>query len=121
MGSTMSSATSPSDLSTDPRAAEDRRRAQNPLGYPGPSIFGIGLDTGTLIAAIAASLLAITLAIWLAGRGRKKPRVSVAPAVNPAELTAELAPVALKVMQSPAIRAYLARMLIRSITRKVTG
>jgi hypothetical protein len=41
------------------------------------------------------------------------------PSVNKAELAVEMAPVLARLMKSPAIRAYILRMLMQSLTRKV--
>jgi hypothetical protein len=109
-----------SDLSSDPRNVRDRLRAQQSLEYPGPSIPGLGWNMSTAATAAIAAVLAIAIGLWLGGRGKKQPKLLV-PAVSRAELAAELAPVGLRLMRNPAIRAYVLRMLIRSLTRKVTG
>ena len=120
-GSTMSQAYPHSDLSSDPRNVRDRLRARRPLEYPGPSIPGLGWDVPTAVAAAVAVLLAIAIGAWLGGRGKKQPPIAVVPSVNRAELAAELAPVVARLVRSPAIRAYLLRMLIRSLRRKLGG
>ena len=118
--STMNQAIPMSDLSSDPRDAQDRARAQRPLEYPGPSIPGLNWSLSTVAAAVIAAAFAVAFGLWLGGRGRKKPPVP-APSVNRAELAVELAPVVARLMRSPAIRAYVMRMLIRSLARKVGG
>lgn len=110
-----------SDLSSDPRNARDRLRAQRPLEYPGPSIPGLGWDMTTAAGAAIAALLTIAIGLWLGGRGKQRPVRVVVPPVNRARLAAELAPVGARLMRNPAIRAYVLRMLIRSLSRKVRG
>ena len=117
----MSQAVPMSDLSSDPRNAKDRLRATQPLEYPGPSIPGLDWSLGTVAAAVIAAGFAIAFGLWLAGRGRQQAPVVVLPSVNKADLAVELAPVIARLMRSPAIRAYVLKMLIRSATRKVTG
>jgi len=121
MGSTMSENGAPSDLSSDPRNAQDRLRAQQPLEYPGPSIPVLGWDMATAVAAAVAAIIAIAIGLWLGGRSRKKSVPSIVPSVNRAELAFEFAPVALKLLQSPAIRAYALRMVMKSLARKLPG
>ena len=119
--STMNQAIPMSDRSSDPRNAQDRLRATQPLEYPGPSIPGLDWSLSTVAAAVIAAAFAIAFGLWLGGRGRKKAPVVPLPSVNKAELAVELAPVIARLMKSPAIRAYVLRMLVRSLTRKVTG
>lgn len=120
-GSTMSQAIPQSDLSSDPRNADDRLRAQQPLEYPGPSIPRLGWDVTTAATAAIAAVLAIAIGLWLGGRGRKRRTVRVAAPVNRAELAVQLAPVAARLLRNPAIRAYVLRMLIQSMARRVRG
>ncbi len=119
--STMSQAIPMSDLSSDPRNAQDRLRATQPIEYPGPSIPGLDWSLSTVAVAVIAAAFAIAFGLWLGGRGRKKAPVVPLPSVYEAELAGELAPVVAREMRSPAIRAYILRMLLRSLTRKVTG
>ena len=118
--STMNQAIPQSDLSSDPRNAQDRLRATQPLEYPGPSLPGLGWSLSTVAAAVIAAAFAIAFGLWLGGRGQKRAAVPV-PSLNRAELAVELAPVIARLMRSPAIRAYILRMALRSVTRKVTG
>ena len=120
-GSTMNQAIPHSDLSSDPRNARDRLRAQQPLEYPGPSIPGLDWNLSTVAAAVIAAAFAIAFGLWLGGRGQKKVVIPVAPSVNRAQLAVEMAPVAARLLRSPAIRAYALRMLIRSLSRKISG
>ena len=120
-GSTMNQAIPQSDLSSDPRNAQDRLRAQQSLEYPGPSIPGLGWDMTTAVGAAIAAVLAIAIGLWLGGRGKQRQVRAVVPPINRAALAAELAPVGVRLMRNPAIRAYVLRMLIRSLTRKVRG
>jgi hypothetical protein len=117
----MNQAVPMSDLSSDPRNAQDRLRATQPLEYPGPWIPGLDWSLSTVAAVVIAAAFAITFGLWLGGRGRKKAPGVPLPSVNKAELAVELAPVIARLMKSPAIRAYVLRMLVRSLTRKVTG
>ena len=117
----MSQAIPQSDLSSDPRDAGDRQRAQQPLEYPSPSLIpGLDWNLSTVVAAIVAAAFAIAFGLWLGGRRKKQPSLPVS-SVNRAELAAELAPVVARLMRSPAIRAYVLRMAIRSLKNKVTG
>ena len=118
--STMNQAVPTSDLSSDPRNAQDRLRTTHPLEYPGPSIPGLDVSLSTVAVTVIAAAFAIAFGLWLGGRGQKKQAVSM-PTVNRAALAVEMAPVLARLMRSPAIRAYVLRMAIRSLTRKVTG
>ncbi len=107
-----------SDLSSDPRNEEDRLRATQPLEYPGPSIPGLDWSLSTVAAAVIAAAFAIAFGVWLGGRGRKQVRTVPVRSVNQAELAVELAPVIARLMKNPAIRAYILRMALRSLTRR---
>jgi len=107
-----------SDLSSDPRNAQDRLRATQPLEYPGPSIPGLDWSLSTVAAAVIAAAFAIAFGVWLGGRGRKQAPAVPLPSVNKAHLAVEMAPVLARLMKSPAIRAYILRMALRSLTRR---
>ena len=116
----MNQAVPMSDLSSDPRNDGDRLRATQPLEYPGPSIPGLDWNLSTVAAAVIAAAFAIAFGLWLGGRGKKKAAMPL-PSVNRGALAVEMAPVIARLMKSPAIRAYVLRMAVRSLTRKVTG
>ena len=118
--STMNQAVPLSDLSSDPRNAEDQLRARQPLEYPGPSIPGLSWDISTVALTVIVTAFAIAFGLWLGGRGKQQPTLPI-PSVNRGELAVEMAPVLARLMRSPAIRAYVLRMMLRSLTRKVTG
>ncbi len=119
--STMNQAVPMSDLSSDPRNERDRLRATQPLEYPGPSIPGLDWSLSTVAAAVIAAAFAIAFGLWLGGRGRKQAPAVPARSVIQAELAVEMAPVVARLMRNPAIRAYILRMLMQSLTRKVRG
>jgi hypothetical protein len=125
MGTTMETTSTASDLSTDPRDTDDRLRAQSPLEYPappGPAAWDLGSwDQGTLVFGALAATLAVVVGAWLGGRRPKRKAPTLLPSVNKAELAVEFAPIAMRLMQNPAIRAYVLRMLLRSLARKVGG
>lgn len=116
----MSQAVPFSDLSSDPRGEQDRLRAQPPYEFPGSSPSFVESNLSTIVASVAAAVVALLIGLWLAGVGRKK-RPAMLPSMNRAELAYEFAPVAAKLLSSPAIRAYLLRLAVRSLTRKITG
>jgi len=117
----MSQAIPFSDLSSDPRNDPDRVGLRQPLDYPGSTTSFMESNMNTIVASVAAATIALLLGLWLAGRGQTKKAPPVLPRVNRAELAFEFAPIAAKLLQSPAIRAYIMKLALRSVTRKFTG
>lgn len=76
-------------------------------------------ETSTLLGGLAAVALGGGVGLWLARRRDARPVQTVRRTASRVEAAAGLAPLAIRLLSNPVVRAFALRMVMRQISRRI--